>query len=224
MPPAVDPAGRRDETPPAYAGRAKYDAARAARYAARSAARHLEEWRVVARLMAGGPPLRTVLDAPCGVGRIALELRARGAHVRLADWSPDMLERARASLGTGDGVLGYERLDLESIPENGVATHDWVVCLRFFHHLPDDAHRLRVLASLRARSHDRVIVSFHHPISVHHLARAARRVCTGRRGDRHALTTARLARLAAQVGLAFERADAVARYRRDFWAARFRIV
>lgn len=219
--PDVEGAGSPE--PAAYAGRTKYDAARAARYEARSTRRHAEEWRVVTRLLAGLPTPRTVLDAPSGTGRIAAEFLARGAHVRLADWSEDMLARARANVRSSTGVLGVSRLDLEAPVEPGAQTHELVICLRFFHHLPDDARRRLVLASLRARSSERVIVSFHHPVSAHHLARAARRLVTGRKGDRHALTLGALERLARPLGLRLERAAAVSPYLRDFWAAAFRI-
>jgi len=210
-----------------YAGRTKYDAARAARYAARPARRDAEEWGVVARLLADVTFPRTVLDAPCGTGRIAARFLERGAAVRLADLSPDMLALARATAdAAGDRagpVLGVERLDLEETPPADAPRHDLVVCLRFLHHLGTEALRARVLASLAARSAARVIVSFHHPVSVHNLMRAVRLVGTGRRGDRHAIGLSRLVREAARAGLVFERAEALARYRRDFWAARFRI-
>jgi SAM-dependent methyltransferase len=210
-----------------YAGRTKYDAARAARYAARSARRDAEEWDVVVRLLADVKPPRTVLDAPCGTGRIAARFLKTGAAVRLADLSPDMLAVARATVDAAgapaERVLGIERLDLESPPPADAHRHDLVVCLRFLHHLGTEALRARVLASLRARSSDRVVVSFHHPASLHHLARALRRLLTGRRGDRHAIGLRRLVREAANVGLVFERAAALARWRRDFWVARFRV-
>ena len=221
--PVADPS-ESDAGPVAYAGRTKYDAARARRYEKRSARRQAEEWSVVERLLAGHAPPRTVLDAPCGTGRIAAEFLARGSSVRLADWSDDMLALARANVGAHASVLGVERLDLEAPPEADAATHELVICLRFFHHLPDDDRRGRVLASLRARASDAIIVSFHHPASAHHLARAVRRLVTGRRGDRFSNTLRELERLAHPLGLRLEHAAAVAPYLRDFWAARFRVV
>lgn len=212
-----------DAGPAAYAGRVKYDATRAARYDARSTRRHAEEWAVVERLMQGRPSPRTVFDAPCGTGRIAAEWIARGARVRLGDWSTDMLARARERFGTHERVIGFERLDLEEPPPPDAPTDELVICLRFFHHLPDDERRRRVLATLRARSSRAVLVSFHHRVSLHQLGRAMRRVVTGRRGDRHATTVRELSRLAAEAGLVFERAAAVAPYRRDFWAALFAV-
>jgi|GEM_PF-1309897 len=204
-----------------YAGRSKYDPARAARYAARSARRHAEEWALLARVLETIPPPATVLDAPCGAGRVARELLARGARVRAADLSPSMLAHAREAVGAHPQCLGVEVLDLEAPVPAGAPTHELVVCFRFLHHLPDAATRARVLASLAARSSRHVLVSFHHPASVHQVARGLRRLLTRRRGDRHAITLGALAREAAPHGLRLRSSDALGRYRRDLWVALF---
>ena len=211
-----------DGAPPeAYAGRSKYDAERAARYAARSSKRHAEEWALLARALDRIPAPSTVLDAPCGAGRVAKELLARGARVRAGDLAPAMLAHARTAVGDDPRCLGIETLDLEAPVPPGSPTHELVVCFRFLHHLPDAATRARVLASLAARSSRHVLVSFHHPASVHHLARGLRRLLTGRRGDRHAMTLRRLVSEAAPFGLRLVASDALGRYRRDLWVALF---
>lgn len=211
-----------DGAPPgAYAGRSKYDAERASRYAARSARRHAEEWALLARVLDRIPAPETVLDAPCGAGRIAKELLARGARVRAADLAPAMRDHAREAIGADPRCLGVEPLDLEAPVPADAPTHGLVLCFRFLHHLPDAATRARVLASLAARSSRHVLVSFHHPASVHHLARGLRRLLTGRRGDRHAMTLRRLVSEAAPFGLRLVASDALGRYRRDLWVALF---
>ncbi|MFO0934630.1 MAG: methyltransferase domain-containing protein [Planctomycetota bacterium] len=204
----------------AYAGRTKYDApGRAARYARRSARRDAEERALLARVVPDATPGATALDAPCGVGRLAAFLLEKGYAVRGADLSPAMREGAEAALGPHPRWLGAEPLDLEEPPTPTAATYDLVLCFRVLHHLPDAAARARVLRSLAARARGPVVVSYHHPVSLHHVARALRRVLTGRRGDRHALTTSRLAREAAACGLVLERAVGLAPYRRDLWVA-----
>jgi SAM-dependent methyltransferase len=204
-----------------YAGREKYDAARAARYARRSTARHREEWRLLEGLLAGLPFPRRVLDAPCGTGRLAAEFVARGAVVRGADLSPAMRAEAERALAGRPGWLGAVALDLEAPSPPADLAADLVVCARFLHHLPDAAARARVLATLAALARPSVLVTFHHPVSVHHLARALRRAVTGRRGDRHAITVGRLREEAAVHGLRLVRAAGIAPYLRDLWAARF---
>jgi SAM-dependent methyltransferase len=204
-----------------YAARTKYDEpGRAARYAERSRARDEEERRLVARALEGLPAPASVIDAPCGTGRMAAEFLSRGATVLCADLSPAMRAEAAARLAGSPGFLGVVPLDLEA-PAPSDARADLVLCVRFLHHLPDAAARARVLAGLAAMSRRHVLVTFHHPVSVHHLARALRRVVTGRRGDRRAITVRRLAAEASAHGLRLVRAVATAPYRRDLWAALF---
>jgi SAM-dependent methyltransferase len=208
----------------AYAARTKYDEpGRAARYARRSARRAAQERRLLERALAVLPAPATVLDAPCGAGRVAALLLDRGARVRCADLSPAMRAEAARSLAGRPGLLGIEDLDLEAPPPSAPQRHDLVVCFRFLHHLPDAASRARVLASLAARSRGHVLVSFHHPVSLHHLARAVRRLVTGRRGDRHAIAPRRLRREAETFGLSLVGCWALAPYLRDLWVALFRV-
>jgi SAM-dependent methyltransferase len=211
-----------------YAARTKYDEpGRAGRYAERSARRHREEWALVESVVfgaAGGPPVappEDVLDAPCGAGRLAAEFLARGAPVRCADLSPAMRAEARGALAGTPGLRGIEALDLEAPSPPAEWAADLVVCFRLLHHLPDAAARGRVLGALSALSRRLVLVSYHHPVSGHGLARAVRRLVTGRRGDRHAITTGRLAREASAHGLRLVRAAGLAPYRRELWVALF---
>ncbi len=203
-----------------YAGRTKYDApGRAARYTRRSARRDAEERALLSRVVPAATPGATALDVPCGVGRLTAFLLERGYRVRGADLSAAMREGAEAALTARAGWLGAEPLDLEAPPSATAATYDLVLCFRFLHHLPDAAARARVFRSLAARARGPVVVSYHHPVSLHHLSRALRRIVTGRRGDRHAITTSRLRREAAACGLQLVHAVALARYRRDLWVA-----
>jgi SAM-dependent methyltransferase len=209
---------------PAYAGREKYDRDdRAARYANRSPRRHAEEWRLVERVLDGDPWPATVLDAPCGAGRMAAEMLARGSTVRAADLSPAMRAQCAKALDGRERFQGVVTLDLEDASPPPAWRAELVLCFRFLHHLPGAAARGRVLRTLAALSSDRVLVSFHHPVSAHQVARAVRRVVTGRAGDRHAVTLARLRREAAEAGLSFVRAKALGAGRRDLWAALFTV-
>jgi SAM-dependent methyltransferase len=206
-----------------YAGRTKYDEpGRARRYAERSERRDEEEWALVSRTLEGSPPPATVLDAPGGTGRLAERFLALGSRVRVVDLSPAMRDEATTRLSGSPGLLGVHALDLESESAPAEWACDLVVCFRLLHHLPDAAARGRVLRTLASLSRSHVLVSFHHPVSLHHLARALRRVVTLRRGDRHAITLGRLKHEAADAGLSFVKARALAAYRRDLWAALFR--
>jgi len=207
--------------PMGYAGRQKYDRpGRAARYAQRSEKRNREEWALLSSLLEQLPaPPASALDAPCGTGRIAEHLLAAGIPTWAADLSPAMCEATRVRLGRAQGFGGVKRLDLEQPAGSGVQPADLVICLRFLHHLPDRAHRLRVLQSLAHLTRGHLILSFHHPLSWHNARRAVRRLFTGRRGDRHTIWPATLAGEAAEAGLAWIGCRALAPYRREFWLA-----
>lgn len=207
-----------------YAARTKYDEpGRAARYAARSARRDAQEWALVARLLDALPqPPSDALDVPCGTGRIAARLLERGVPTRCADLSAAMRAATEARLAGTPGYGGVAPLDLEALPEPPPAPADLVVCLRFLHHLPDEAHRGHVLASLRDLTRGHLLLSFHHPVSWHNLKRVFRRLVTRRRGDRHALAPRALRAEARAAGFELLTLAGLAPYRRDFWVALLR--
>ncbi len=136
-----------------YAGRTKYDEpGRAARYRERSHRRNLEEWRLLEGLLtpllaAGARP--TVLDVPCGTGRIAERLLEIGLPVRGADLSPAMRAEADQRLTGHAGYRGTVALDLEQAEGPLPGRADLVVCLRLLHPLPDSGTPARVWATLR---------------------------------------------------------------------------
>ena len=207
-----------------YAGRTKYDEpGRAERYRERSSKRSAEEWALLARLLDTlDPQPVTALDVPCGTGRIAAQLLARGLDVTCADLSPAMRQETEARLEAEAGYLGTFAVDLEDLGERPPKPADLVVCFRFLHHLPTPEHRAKVFASLRALSRRDVILSFHHPASFHNLSRGVRRVLKGVTGDRHTLLPRTLRREAAAAGLEVVRFLPLARWRREFWLVHLR--
>jgi SAM-dependent methyltransferase len=71
--------------------------------------------QLVARL--GLTPGATVLDAPCGAGRVALALARRGYDVTGVDWSVEFLDRARATPGAD--AVRWHRGDMRDLPWRG---------------------------------------------------------------------------------------------------------
>lgn len=82
-----------------------------------------------------------VLDLACGPGIAAAAAAARGAVVRGADFSPAMLELARAALPDA----GFDEAEAESLPYAD-ASFDAVVCNFGAHHFP---YPERALAEVR---------------------------------------------------------------------------
>ncbi len=95
----------------------------------------------------------SVLDVPCGTGRLREAIEAEGRHWVGLDVSPSMLAAAE--------VDGHPLLcgDVEALPfpEN---TFDAVVCCRLLHHLGDEALLRRTIAELVRVSRDLVVASF----------------------------------------------------------------
>lgn len=105
-------------------------------------------------------PRASVLDLPCGTGRITELLLDMGFSVTGGDVSPAMIDVARERCARFGDVVSFRCLDLEKLdlPE---ASFDLVTCIRLFHHLdsPERARALRAIARV-ARRYVIVNVSF----------------------------------------------------------------
>ncbi len=144
------------------------DPAAARRYAERKnlpTRRNEREWQCIRRSLAGLSPGSSVLDLPCGTGRLLVPLRRYGFAVTAADSSPHMLAAARDYYETRSGLAG-DTCDVRFRCEDVMQTDfrdgefDAVVCNRLLHHYPASGLRRRALAELKRVSRDRVIVSY----------------------------------------------------------------
>ena len=207
-----------------YAGRHKYDEpGKAAEYAGRSRKRDVEEWALLTRVLDTLPATPSnCLDVPCGTGRIAEQMIARGIPTSCADLSPAMREQTNSRLEGKPGFLGAHALDLEAPCDDAPSPHDLVVCFRLLHHLPDTATRARVWRTLRGLTAKHLIVSFHHPVSAHNLSRVFRRLITRRRGDRHTLRLGKVRNEAHAADLEVEAFFPLGAWRRELWLALLR--
>src|SRR5581483_10340996 len=91
-------------------------------------------------------PNPTVLDAPCGTGRITTWLLDAGLDVLGGDISEPMLAIARTKLAPYGDRVALRQLDLEAVdlPD---ASYDLVTCIRLFNHCGRD-DRERILKEL----------------------------------------------------------------------------
>src|SRR5262249_20529929 len=99
-----------------------------------------------------------VLDAACGTGRHGAYLAARGHQVIGIDRSPEMLQRAREKVPSGD----FREGDLEALPLEAESV-DVVVCALALVHLPQVDGAIREFARV-VRPGGRVIISDVHPV------------------------------------------------------------
>ncbi len=200
--------GRRDT-------HSRYDAQGKSRaYRHRNPKRHARE---LARLAAVWPGATgdTVLDAPCGAGRVAGWLRAQGATPYGVDRSIAMLREARAAQPALPVALG----DAQELPLAD-RTVDGVVLFRFLHHLPPPAAQ-RALAEASRVARRYVVVSFFHPASAHGIRRWLRHRFAGAERTRHSLTRRKLRTWMAAHGFRPTAWRAEAAWRRELWIAAF---
>lgn len=127
--------------------------------------RNRREWTCIRRCLAGLPSGSSVLDLPCGTGRLIIPLRRHGFEVTAADSSRHMIDVARDHYLAKSGQTA-DSCDVRFLREDVMATDfpngefDAVVCNRLLHHYPSAELRRRALRELRRVSRNRVIVSY----------------------------------------------------------------
>jgi len=117
------------------------------------------EQPIMHRLFDSLSPSR-VLDAACGTGRHSEYLAGRGHRVIGIDRSPEMLQRARLKVPSGD----FREGNLEALPVEAESV-DVVVCALALVHLPQVEGAIREFARV-IRPGGRVIISDVHPFPI----------------------------------------------------------
>jgi SAM-dependent methyltransferase len=92
------------------------------------------------------PPKARVLDVPCGGGRHALELAARGYQVTGLDLSADFLKAARTQAAQRQLSVSWEQREMSDLPWHG--EFDGAFCFGNSFGYQDDAGNARFLASV----------------------------------------------------------------------------
>jgi len=130
-------------------------------HAKESAARtHRGDVALVERALRLVPRDESLLDLPCGAGRMTAALARLGfARLIAADVSPAMVELARARLGSEGIAARLVLADAEHLPFTD-GEFDNVLCFRLFHHFPTEALREQVARELCRVVRRRVIVSY----------------------------------------------------------------
>jgi magnesium-protoporphyrin O-methyltransferase len=101
---------------------------------------------------------RTILDAGCGTGALAVEAARRGAHVTAIDLSPTLIELAQERLPT---ELGAGRIDFRvgDMFDEGLGRFDHVVAMDSLIHY-DAADIVRVLSAFGRLAGTSVLFTF----------------------------------------------------------------
>jgi ubiquinone/menaquinone biosynthesis C-methylase UbiE len=103
----------------------------------------------------------SVLDVPCGAGRLTGTLLDRADRAVCADVSPAMLAHARRTLRApiAQGRVELARASVGALPFDDDA-FDSALCWRLLHHLTDRTVRVRALSELARVARRGVVASF----------------------------------------------------------------
>jgi ubiquinone/menaquinone biosynthesis C-methylase UbiE len=99
----------------------------------------------------------TVLDIPCGTGRITEWFLKRGFSVLGGDISQEMMAVGRIKLASFSDHVTFRQLDLDHLDLPN-SSYDLVSCIRLFHHLETN-QRTAVLRELARVSRKYVLVN-----------------------------------------------------------------
>ena len=150
--------------------RTKYTPDAARRYQFHTERKNRAESRLVERAFEQVPP-GSVLDIPCGGGRMSLLLARRGYAVTAADLSESMRDIARENAKASNLPIQVIMGDLEQLKLND-RSFDTVFTFRLFHHFPDRNIRARVVGQLCRVARTRVVISYFSPWAGTSLKRA----------------------------------------------------
>lgn len=123
---------------------------------------HRREISCILRALRGLPRGSSVLDLPCGTGRLLPELIKAGFNVTEADASPHMIDQARMYATVNNVAIADDRFVVASVFNTGFSADqfDAVVCNRLFHHFHEANVRRDALRELRRIAKGRIVVSF----------------------------------------------------------------
>jgi 2-polyprenyl-3-methyl-5-hydroxy-6-metoxy-1,4-benzoquinol methylase len=116
------------------------------------------ERRVISRAFRPIPRDQTVLDLPCGTGRLAETLLADGFHVVGVDISGAMLDVARRKLERFGSRFETRVGDVHELARTERKTYDVALCARILMHFPLE-EQIRFLRSVAALTRGTVIFS-----------------------------------------------------------------
>jgi len=114
----------------------------------------------------------SILDLPCGTGRLTPLLLRRGLRITGADCSPPMVQQARenwlalrSKYPDSNARVAFEVRD---VMETGFADgqFDAVICHRLFHHFNESETRVRALTELGRICSGPLIVSFFNSFAI----------------------------------------------------------
>jgi len=130
------------------------------------------------------------LDAPCGAGRLSLELPAAVVQV----------DRDQAMVRAAGDASARACASVHALPFRDQAFAG-ALCMRLLQHIATSRERVQILRELARVSRGPVVISFFDRLSLQHLRRCLRSARGKRRSGRFAISRAQFARDLREAGL-----------------------
>lgn len=162
----------------------------------------VRERKAIARLLRNATiPNGLWLDAPCGAGRLSLEVPGKAV---LVDREPNMVVAA-------DNRTLRACASVHALPF-GDDSFAGVLCMRLLQHIATPDERITILRELARVSRGPIVVSFFDACSLQHLRRRLRPLLGKRRSGRFALSRRSFGKELATSGLEMHSMRALARF------------
>ena len=159
----------------------KYDPIRAAAYRPRY---HEAELGLIDRVFRAIPS-GSVLDIPCGNGRLSVHLAKKKQYsLNAADYAEAMLVLAGNAIKVHGFSFPVAKEDIESMSFSD-RRFDTILCFRLFHHFPDKTTRQKTVAELCRVANEFVAISYFSPFSVTSWKRRIRALTGGKKPKKY---------------------------------------
>lgn len=164
---------------PDYRERIKHDVGKAEKYTRRKGHKHKAEMDLIERGMALTEKVRTVLDAPCGVGRATIWFAQQGYEATGIDLGEGAVEVARRNAEEAGVSPRIEIADINEVPF-GERAFDAVLCFRLLHHFPTADIRGPFMDAIASTADKYVLISYLSPWSPTSIRRRVKRALFGK--------------------------------------------
>ncbi|OYT53474.1 MAG: hypothetical protein B6U72_05850 [Candidatus Altiarchaeales archaeon ex4484_2] len=149
---------------------------------------YLEKKTVINILKQHSNDIETILDLPCGTGRITKVLIESGFKVVDADISRDMINVSKKGIEVGK--INSVVCDAEALPFRD-NSFDCIVSIRFTGHVPPQL-RVGILNEMRRVTKKWIVISYYNPYSVKGFLRGIMTMIRGNKGAWYPITPSNL--------------------------------
>lgn len=161
-----------------YKSRIKHDVQTARRYTQRKPEKHRAEMALIARGFAEVSHVKTVLDAPCGVGRATIWLAQHGYEATGVDLGAGAVAIATQAVAAAQVSATIRQENIEEM-RFADRSFDATLCFRLIHHFPNPEIRQRFIRELCRVSDRYVLISYLSPWSPTSMRRRLRKTIFG---------------------------------------------